>query len=192
MAPAYYGNGACAVCQPLTEKPKTLLSSLMKLFSPVSRRRHSRHRNLGADNSPPLPFTILINMKWKNLSRIIFLVFVLGCLFRRSDAAVSAVTVLHTGGSPPHLAVTAQLSVEIFRISKTNLSSFCPPFCSTVADKWAEGRENRAEEHNLGVEGAVVPQQQPHRIRGQILREGKLLLWLMADQPYRFTLCSLS
>lgn len=44
---------------------------------------------------------------------------------------------------------------------------------SSIPDQWAASGEDRAEEHNFGVEGALLPKQQPHWIWGQILREGK-------------------
>lgn len=47
------------------------------------------------------------------------------------------------------------------------------PLRSTISNKWAPGGEDRTEEHNAGVEAAVLPEQQPHWIRGQVLREGK-------------------
>lgn len=38
------------------------------------------------------------------------------------------------------------------------------PLSSAVSDQRAASGEDRAEEHNPGVEGAVLPQQQPHRV----------------------------
>lgn len=58
---------------------------------------------------------------------------------------------------------------------QTHLSSSCLLFVSlrsTISDQWAASWEDRAEEHNAGVEGALLPQQQPHWIWGQILWEG--------------------
>lgn len=201
----------------------------MTLFSSGSRCHHTSHRNLCADNPPSVSFTVLINMKWKNLSRIIFWLQRLSdwvrissepCLTERSisncyvswetqtlqfanicsylvythiiieklkylsrsrDAVLSQYLLrfIDFSFNLPHFTVAAQLcgnktsSVQKSLKPRQTLCSFSPPFCSTVADKWAASGENRAEEHNLGVEGAVVPQQQPHGIRGQVLREGK-------------------
>jgi len=54
-------------------------------------------------------------------------------------------------------------------------SSSSPPLflCSAVFDQRAASREDRAEEHHLGVAGAILPERQPHRVRSQVLREGK-------------------
>lgn len=61
-----------------------------------------------------------------------------------------------------------------------SLTPLClSPLCSTIADKWVASGEDRAEEHNFGVEGAVLPKQQPHWIWGQILWEGKILRCIM-------------
>lgn len=86
---------------------------------------------------------------------------------------------------------------------KTHLSSSSPfssllpsptslPICSAIADQCTAGREDRAEEHHPGVEGALVPQQQPHRVWSQILWEGEAHCYITTRPRRSFSLLCVS
>ena len=72
------------------------------------------------------------------------------------------------------------------------LFSLFSPICSAIADQRAASREDRAEEHNPGVEGALVPEQQPHRVRSQILWEGKTWCYITTCPRQCFSLLYVS